>query len=151
MQKSAAFDRLEHTMGFLTGKRLLITGLLSNRSIAYGIARACHREGAELAFSYVGDRFKERTGTLAADFGSTLLYDCDVADDAQIERLFNQSGRNSTVSSIRSVSPRVNRSQATSSTVCHANRSASRTTFPPTASRRWPRRRCPGCGQARHC
>ena len=79
-------------MGFLTGKRLLITGLLSNRSIAYGIARACHREGAELAFSYVGDRFKERTGTLAADFGSTLLYDCDVADDAQIERLFNQLG-----------------------------------------------------------
>jgi enoyl-[acyl-carrier protein] reductase I len=47
-------------MGFLTGKRLLITGVLSNRSIAYGIARACHREGAELAFSYVGERFKGR-------------------------------------------------------------------------------------------
>lgn len=79
-------------MGFLTGKRLLITGLLSNRSIAYGIARACHREGAELAFSYVGERFKERTATLAADFGSTMLYDCDVADDAQIDRLFSQLG-----------------------------------------------------------
>jgi enoyl-[acyl-carrier protein] reductase I len=92
VQKSAAFDRMEQNMGFLTGKRLLITGVLSNRSIAYGIARACHREGAELAFSYVGDRFKERTGTLAADFGSTLLYDCDVADDAQIERLFSQLG-----------------------------------------------------------
>ena len=47
-------------MGFLAGKRLLITGLLSNRSIAYGIAQACHREGAELAFSYVGERFKDR-------------------------------------------------------------------------------------------
>ena len=47
-------------MGFLAGKRLLITGVLSNRSIAYGIARACHREGAELAFSYQGERFKER-------------------------------------------------------------------------------------------
>jgi enoyl-[acyl-carrier protein] reductase I len=48
-------------MGFLAGKRLLITGLLSNRSIAYGIAKACHREGAELALSYVGERFRERT------------------------------------------------------------------------------------------
>ena len=47
-------------MGFLAGKRLLITGVLSNRSIAYGIARACRREGAELAFSYVGERFKDR-------------------------------------------------------------------------------------------
>ena len=46
-------------MGFLTGKKILITGLLSNRSIAYGIAKACHREGAELAFTYVGERFKD--------------------------------------------------------------------------------------------
>ncbi|MEN9543920.1 MAG: hypothetical protein RLZZ598_753 [Pseudomonadota bacterium] len=75
-------------MGFLAGKRLLITGLLSNRSIAYGIARACHREGAELAFSYVGERFKERITEFAAEFDSKLIFDCDVADDAQIERLF---------------------------------------------------------------
>ena len=47
-------------MGFLQGKKLLITGVLSNRSIAYGIARACHREGAELAFTYVGERFHDR-------------------------------------------------------------------------------------------
>ena len=47
-------------MAFLTGKRLLITGVLSNRSIAYGIAKACHREGAELAFTYVGERFRDR-------------------------------------------------------------------------------------------
>jgi enoyl-[acyl-carrier protein] reductase I len=79
-------------MGFLAGKRLLITGLLSNRSIAYGIARACRREGAELAFSYVGERFKDRITEFAAEFGSSLVYDCDVADDAQIERLFAQLG-----------------------------------------------------------
>jgi enoyl-[acyl-carrier protein] reductase I len=75
-------------MGFLAGKRLLITGVLSNRSIAYGIARACRREGAELAFSYVGERFKQRITEFAAEFDSTLIYDCDVGDDAQIERLF---------------------------------------------------------------
>lgn len=79
-------------MGFLDGKRLLITGVLSNRSIAYGIARACRREGAELAFSYVGERFKERTAEFAAEFDSTLTFDCDVADDAQIDRLFSQLG-----------------------------------------------------------
>ncbi|MBA3623436.1 MAG: SDR family oxidoreductase, partial [Methylibium sp.] len=75
-------------MGFLAGKRLLITGVLSNRSIAYGIARACHREGAELAFSYQGERFKDRITEFARDFGSELIFDCDVAEDAQIERTF---------------------------------------------------------------
>jgi len=75
-------------MGFLTGKKLLITGVLSNRSIAYGIARACHAQGAELAFSYVGERFKDRITEFAADFGSTLIFDCDVGDDAQIDKLF---------------------------------------------------------------
>jgi len=75
-------------MAFLTGKRLLITGVLSNRSIAYGIARACHREGAELAFSYQGERFRDRVAGFAAEFASTLLFDCDVADDAQIDAMF---------------------------------------------------------------
>ena len=75
-------------MGFLSGKKLLITGVLSNRSIAYGIAQACHAQGAELAFSYVGERFKERITEYAAEFGSKLVFDCDVGDDAQIERLF---------------------------------------------------------------
>jgi enoyl-[acyl-carrier protein] reductase I len=75
-------------MGFLAGKKLLITGVLSNRSIAYGIAKACHQQGAELAFSYVGERFKDRITEFAADFGSNLVFDCDVGDDAQIERLF---------------------------------------------------------------
>ena len=80
-------------MGFLAGKRLLITGVLSSRSIAYGIARACHTQGAELAFSYQGERFKERITELAGEFGSRLIYDCDVADDTQIERLFADLAR----------------------------------------------------------
>lgn len=79
-------------MGFLTGKKFLITGVLSNRSIAYGIARACHAQGAELAFSYVGDRFKDRITEFAADFGSSLVFDCDVGDDAQIDKLFSDLG-----------------------------------------------------------
>ncbi len=80
-------------MGFLAGKRLLITGVLNSRSIAYGVARACHREGAELAFSYQGERFRDRIAEFAAEFGSKLVFECDVADDAQIERLFAQLGQ----------------------------------------------------------
>lgn len=75
-------------MGFLAGKRFLITGVLSNRSIAYGIAKACRREGAELAFSYVGERFRDRVSEFAAEFDSKLVFDCDVADDAQIDKMF---------------------------------------------------------------
>jgi len=76
-------------MGFLSGKRLLITGVLSNRSIAYGIAQCCRREGAELAFTYVGERFKERISEVAAEFGSELIFDMDVGDDAQIAATFD--------------------------------------------------------------
>lgn len=79
-------------MGFLAGKRLLITGVLSNRSIAYGIARACRREGAEIALSYVGERFRERSIEFGREFGTDLVFECDVGDDAQIERLFAQLG-----------------------------------------------------------
>jgi len=76
-------------MGFLQGRRILVTGMLSNRSIAYGIAKACQREGAELAFTYVGEGLKERVVDLAKEFGGTgRVFPCDVADDAQIEALF---------------------------------------------------------------
>lgn len=75
-------------MGFLAGKRILLTGLLSNRSIAYGIARACHREGATLAFTYQNDRFKDRISKFAEEFDSNLIFPCDVGEDAQIEGLF---------------------------------------------------------------
>lgn len=77
-------------MGFLAGKRLLITGLLSNRSIAYGVARACRAQGAELAFSYVGERFRDRITEFAREFDSELVFECDVGDDAQIESMFKQ-------------------------------------------------------------
>jgi enoyl-[acyl-carrier protein] reductase I len=80
-------------MAFLQGKKILITGLLSNRSIAYGIAKACHREGAELAFTYVGERFKDRITDFAAEFDSKLVFDCDVASDEQIEALFRDLGQ----------------------------------------------------------
>ncbi len=80
-------------MGFLTGKRILITGLLSNRSIAYGVAKAMHREGAELAFTYQSERVQERVAKLAAEFGSQLIYPCDVAEDAQIDALFAAIGK----------------------------------------------------------
>lgn len=77
-------------MGFLAGKRILITGVLSNRSIAYGIARACHQQGAELAFTYVGERFKDRVGEFAAEFNSNIVLPCDVAEDSQIEAAFSE-------------------------------------------------------------
>ena len=75
-------------MPLLAGKKILVTGLLSNRSIAYGIAKAARREGAELAFTYAGDRFKDRVTGLARDFDSDLVYPCDVASDAEISALF---------------------------------------------------------------
>ena len=75
-------------MGFLTGKRFLITGVLSNRSIAYGVARACHAQGAELAFSYVGERFKDRVTEYASHFDSKLVYECDVSNDQHIDAIF---------------------------------------------------------------
>jgi enoyl-[acyl-carrier protein] reductase I len=76
-------------MGFLQGRRILVTGMLSNRSIAYGIAKACKREGAELAFTYQGEGVRDRVAELAREFdGDTRVFPCDVADDAQIDALF---------------------------------------------------------------
>lgn len=79
-------------MGFLSGKRILVTGVLSDKSIAYGIAKACHAQGAELAFTYVGDRFKERVQGYAATFGSQIVLPCDVSEDEQIESAFRSLG-----------------------------------------------------------
>lgn len=71
-------------MGFLAGKKILITGLLSNRSIAYGIAKACRREGAELAFTYASDRARDRIQAFAEEFGSSIALPMDVTSDEQI-------------------------------------------------------------------
>lgn len=75
-------------MGFLSGKKALIVGLASNRSIAYAIAKAFHEQGAELAFTYQNDRLKERVQQMAHDFQSELVYPCDVSSDAEINQLF---------------------------------------------------------------
>lgn len=77
-------------MGFLAGKRALITGIASDRSIAYGIAEAMHREGAELAFTYQNDKLKTRVEKTAAEFGSSIVIPCDVATDASIEAAFKE-------------------------------------------------------------
>ena len=77
-------------MGFLHGKRALITGVLNRRSIAWGIANAMHREGAELAFTYVNDNLKDRVDEAAVAFGSNLVLPCDVSSDADIDAVFAQ-------------------------------------------------------------
>ncbi len=79
-------------MGFLAGKKILVTGLLSNKSIAYGIAKALHREGAELTFTYVG-QFKERVEKLSAEFNPAAVLECDVTSDEQIKTLFADLGK----------------------------------------------------------
>jgi len=75
-------------MGFLAERKILITGVLSSRSIAGGVARACHREGATLAFTYVNDDLKERVVKVAAEFGSVPVLRCDVSRDDDIDALF---------------------------------------------------------------
>jgi enoyl-[acyl-carrier protein] reductase I len=75
-------------MGFLSGKRALIVGVASDRSIAWGIAQAMHREGAELAFSYVNEKFKDRVQPLAESLGSNIVVPLDVTNDAEIDSAF---------------------------------------------------------------
>jgi enoyl-[acyl-carrier protein] reductase I len=80
-------------MALLADKRILIAGLLSNRSIAYGIAKAMHREGAKLAFTYQGEGIRERVAKLTAEFDSDLLFPCDVSNDEDIAKCFDNLGR----------------------------------------------------------
>ena len=80
-------------MAFLQGKRALITGIASERSIASGIAEAMHREGAELALTYQNDKLKSRVEKAAAELGSDIVLPLDVADDAQIAACFEQLGQ----------------------------------------------------------
>ncbi len=75
-------------MGILKNKRILITGVISDRSIAAGIAEAMQREGAELAFTYVGEKFRERVTKLAAQWGSKIVLPCDVSNDEEIDNAF---------------------------------------------------------------
>lgn len=75
-------------MGFLAGKQALIVGLASNRSIAWGIAQAMHRQGAALAFSYQTEKLRPRVEKMAAECDSQIALPCDVASDAEISALF---------------------------------------------------------------
>ncbi|RZU37088.1 enoyl-[acyl-carrier-protein] reductase [NADH] [Fluviicoccus keumensis] len=75
-------------MGFMSGKRVLIVGVASKLSIAYGIAAAMHREGAELAFTYQNEKLKSRVEEFAATFGSSLVFPCDVSNDAEVAAVF---------------------------------------------------------------
>jgi enoyl-[acyl-carrier protein] reductase I len=80
-------------MGFLHGKRALVTGILSQRSIAWGIANAMHREGAQLAFTYVDEKLKDRVDEAATTFGSNIVLPCDVTRDEDISALFDALGK----------------------------------------------------------
>ena len=82
-------------MGFLQGKRVLIVGVASPRSIAAGIALAMAREGAEIAFTYQNDKLKSRVEKIAEQCGSdsALIFPCDVASDDQIDAVFEQLGQ----------------------------------------------------------
>ena len=81
------------TMGFLAGKKALVVGVASNRSIAWGVAKAMHREGAELAFTYQNDKLQPRVEKFAAELGSDICLPCDVEDDAQIDAVFEELGK----------------------------------------------------------
>lgn len=74
-------------MTLLKDKKILLTGVLSNRSIAYGIAKACHREGAQLAFTYQNERFLDRITEFAKEFDSDIVIPLDVAEDSQLEQM----------------------------------------------------------------
>lgn len=80
-------------MGFLQDKKILVTGLLSNRSIAYGIAKALAREGAVLAFTFQNDDLRDRVARIAREFGSVPLLRCDVSSDEEIAALFTGLGK----------------------------------------------------------
>jgi enoyl-[acyl-carrier protein] reductase I len=80
-------------MGFMQDKNILITGMLSNRSIAYGIAKAMRREGAQLAFTYQGEAVKDRVLALAGEFDTDAVFACDVTSDEEIDGMISDLGK----------------------------------------------------------
>jgi len=77
-------------MALLSGRKILVTGVISNRSIAYGVAKAARREGAEIALTYQNERFKDRVTEMAKELGSAIALPCEVTSDAEIEGLFKE-------------------------------------------------------------
>lgn len=80
-------------MGFMQDKRALIVGVASNRSIAWGIAEAMKKQGAELAFTYQNEKLKDRVEELATQCGASIVLPCDVASDEEIERVVVELGK----------------------------------------------------------
>ena len=80
-------------MPLLSGKKILVTGVLSNRSIAFGIAKVARREGAEIALTYQNERFKDRANDMAKELGAAIALPCDVTSDAEISGLFQELGK----------------------------------------------------------
>src|SRR3982750_832720 len=85
--------KYNRSMALLSGKHILVTGLLSNRSIAYGIAKVARREGAEIALTYQNERFRERAEDMGRELGATVALQCDVTSDGEIAGLFEQLGK----------------------------------------------------------
>ena len=85
-------DSIMRAMGFLSGKKILVTGLLSNRSIAFGIAKVATREGAEIAITYQNERFRDRATDMARELGVEIALPCDVTSDGEIGALFEKLG-----------------------------------------------------------
>src|SRR3954463_15197945 len=82
-------EKYNRPMAILSGRKILVTGLLSNRSIAYGIAKAARREGADIALTYQNERFKDRAADMARELGSEIALPCEVTKDAEIAALFD--------------------------------------------------------------
>lgn len=80
-------------MPLLSGKKILVTGVISNRSIAFGVAKAARREGAEIALTYQNERFKERVEDMAKELGAAAALPCEVTSDDEIKALFEQLGK----------------------------------------------------------
>src|SRR6185503_1128023 len=85
--------KYNRSMPILAGKKILVTGLLSNRSIAFGIAKVARREGAEIALTYQNERFKDRANDMAKELGAAIALPCDVTSDAEISGLFQELGK----------------------------------------------------------
>ena len=142
-------------MGFLTGKRALVVGVASDRSIATGIAEAMHRQGAELAFTYQNDKLRKRVEEFAAECGSDITLPLDVGDDAQIEAAFAALGQrwdgfDIVVHSV-AFAPREELQGSFVDAVTREGFRAGRTTSAPTAWRRSPRPPGRCCAPAARC
>ena len=141
-------------MGFLEGKKALVIGVASKRSIAWGIAQSMHREGADLAFTYQNDRLKDRVVDMAAECNSSAVFPCDVEHDKEIDDLAaslkNHWGSLDIL--VHAVgSHRAINWKATILTTSHVRDFVLHTISVPTALRHWARHASHYCQKMLHC